>query len=216
MENFETDDFNPRSAKHSHKNLHESLVDPNKRLLTGEQTYGMREFFDEVLDSRVIAISTESSQVSIYERLMLHGLPLFSGSYKGNELVLTVPTGRTRLLSQELRFLARDITNYSEIFTEFGETLHDIDRAGYGLPESKYERSLMSNFAFSADSSDSDDLGVGNIYLIPPFSLNKDVNINQEFNFVRQELENSELFKPDEVEKLMVRLNDGFNNGRNT
>lgn len=212
MENFERLGFNPRSPRHSHKNVQESLVDPNKRLLTSERSYGMREFFDDVLGRRVIALSLESDQASIYEKLMSHGLPLFSGVYKNNEIQLTVPAGRTRLLSKELKFLARDISNYSAIFAKFGETLHDIDRAGYGLPEPTKNRSLLSHFAFT---SDSEDVGVGNIYLVPPFWLNEDIGIEQEFVFVRQELEGSELFRPEEIDQLMVRLDDGFNNGRN-
>lgn len=211
MENFERLGFNPRSPRHSHKNIQESLVDPNKRLLTSERSYGMREFFDDVLGRRVIALDLESDQATIYERLILHRLPIFSGVYKGNELQLTVPSGRTRLLSKELKFLARDISNYSAIFEKFGETLHDLDKAGYGLPEPTEQRSLLSHFAFT---SDSEDLGVGNIYLVPPFWLNEDVGIDEEFALVRQELEVSEQFRPDEINQLMVRLDDGFNNGR--
>lgn len=211
MVNFENSDFNPRSFKPTHKNIHESLIDPNKRLLTGDQTYGMREFFDEILSNRVIALSLDSSQVSIYESLMLQRAPIFSGSYKGSELLLTVPGARTRLLSKELKFLARDILNYSEIFEKFGETLHEIDQAGYGLPEPKNKRSLLSNFAFS---SDSENIEVGSIYLIPPFLLNRDVSIEQEFNFIRNELKDTELFKQQDVDYLMERLGNGYYDGR--
>lgn len=186
-------------------------VDPSKRLLSQDNVFFMREFFDKALDSIVISIPIESEQARIYENLLLNNLPVFSGTYSDNSLALSVPSG-TRLLSQQLKFVARDIPNYADIFAKFGETLHEISRSGLGLPEPKASRSLLANFAFAPASKEADG---GIILLSPPYELNPNVNILREIDFIDKELSNSKYFNRNEIQKLMGKLGTGLQDGRN-
>lgn len=203
----------PETSMTAHESNGRTDIDSRRRLVPTNDIFGIREFYDNSLDSIVIALPVGSEQATVYENLLVHNLPVFSGTYSDKDLILSVPSG-TRLLSQELKFLSRDIPNYSEIFVKFGETLREINRAGLGLPVSKTGRPLLANFAFSPAGKDTDG---GIIFLSPPYELDTNVSINHELDLVNKELDHSVYFKnkKDAVQKLMGKLATGLGYGRN-
>lgn len=183
-------------------NSSETSIESNRLLLLRGGSNGMREFFDKALMSRVIVMPKESNQASMYENMLIKRLPVFSGVYRDDELLLTVPDD-ARSLRRQLKFVARDIPNYGYIFNKLGITLSAVNRSGLGLPEPSANRPLLANFAFSSIEQDEAD---GNVYIVPPFNLNPNITIDKELLFVRRELEHSKQFKSTEVRELMDKV----------
>ena len=186
----------------------DGYIEPNRRLVADD--VDVDEFYDRVLDTRVIAMPKDGDQAHVHRQLVEARLPVFSGLYREEVLLLLVPGG-TRSFRRLLKFVARDIPTYGEIFDELGSTLKLMDRSGLGLPEPYVDRPLLTNFAFS--SNDQEIYG-GKVFLVPPYTLNAGVTINQELGFIATELEQSEHFRPPETQELLQRVEEGWNNAR--
>lgn len=144
-----------------------------------------------------------------HEELVELRLPVFSGMYRENELWLTVPEG-SRPLGKLLRFIARDIHNYGEIFFKLGCVLQQLEQTGIGFPQATDERSALDSFVFSVDENE---IYGGNINLAPPYNLNPDKRIGQALGSIAVELEKAELFTTEEMHHLLEMTEEGLING---
>ncbi len=131
---------------------------------------------------------------------------MFPAMFKDDRLLLQIPEA-TRPLRSLLKFIARDIPNYGNVFYELGGILHQMHAAGLGLPTKQLGRDILDNFAFVTD--DADEYG-GIIYLTPPYQINADKDIHVEINDLHTELLESMLFNEDEVTALLNKTLVGW------
>lgn len=185
----------------------EVSIEPNRRLLKSP-TDVIREFYSPDIDSRVISLPAHSEDALTHGELLEFRLPVFSGMYRDNELWITIPDD-SRSLRRNLRFIARDIHNYGEIFHKLGTVYRQLEKTGVGYPETSDERTVLESMVFSVDEKEP--YG-GNIHLIPPYCLNQ-VTPEQALGSIALELEYSEIFSEAEVKHLHGILKEGFNNG---
>ena len=183
-------------------------IEPNRRLVRSN-TANVQEFYSTELNSRIISMPVRDDTTRSHEELVELRLPVFSGLYRDTELWLTVPEG-SRPLGRVLRFIARDLQNYSEIFYKLGGVFKQLDRTGIGFPQATAERSALDSFVFSVDEHE---LYGGNIYLAPPYVLNPDKTIGQALGSVAVELEKSNQFSAEEITVLMQMTDEGFSDG---
>jgi hypothetical protein len=188
-------------------NQSEISIEPNRRLLKSSSN-SIREFYAPEIDSRVISLPARSDDAKTHEELVEFRLPVFSGMYRDDELWITIPDD-SRSLRKNLRFIARDINNYGEIFHKLGSVYRQLDRTGIGFPDITEERTVLESMVFSIDENEP--YG-GNIQLIPPYCFNQ-VNPGQALGSIALELEYSQVFSPQEVNQLYEKLTEGFTNG---
>lgn len=183
----------------------ERPIEPNRRLIKPGFDESITEYIDTDLGMRVIAIRADSEQAEIHEHLQREGLPVYLADYEETRLRLFVPDG-TRLLRRQLRFIARDIPNYGQIFSNLGSLLMRIYDSGVGLPEAYPARPLLDSFAYSDDSN----IYGGKMFLTPPYKLNDHISINQVLGQINTELYRADVFESTEVEGLMERIEQGW------
>jgi len=183
-------------------------IESSRRLIPGgyEAYHGLEEYYDPQISSRVITMPVLGEQARSHEELTEQRLPVFSALYRGHELCLLVPEG-SRPLKGLLRFIARDVRNYEEIFYKVGQALGQLDASGMGLPEASPKHSLLDSFAFSLDD---DDIYGGTVYMTPPYSLNPMKRIDQELSGLFLELTSSQLFSEIEVVDLIAKTHKGW------
>lgn len=183
-------------------------VESNRRLLSRDldPQLGLREYYDARLGSRVVSMVIGSEQARSHEELTEEKMPVFSSMYWGGKLILQVPDG-TRPVSKLLRFIARDLPNYGDVFYQIGRALHQTQVANFGLPDPQPNRSVLEQYAFVLD--DDDEYG-GKIYLSPPYSLNPNKTIGQIINGISMELTDSSLLSEHEVAELMQKTVMGW------
>lgn len=188
-------------------------VETNRRLLSIGQAarLGFEEYVDTKLNLRIISLPVDSDQeptpVELHYMLRDKDLPVFPAMYRDDRLLLKIPEG-TRPLPSLLKFIARDIPNYGNVFHELGGILHQMHAAGIGLPSKQLNRAILDNFAFVTD--DSDEYG-GTIYLTPPYQVNLSGGIDQEIDDLQVELIESMLFTETEVAELLGKTLVGWN-----
>lgn len=183
-------------------------VEPNRRLLRSNSNE-FREFYAPQVGARIISMLAESDQARTHGELVEFRLPVFSGMYRDDELWLSVPEG-SRSIGRVLRFVARDVQNYSEIFFKLGTVLKQLQETGIGFPQSGDERSVLDSFAFAVE--DNEKYG-GNVYLAPPYDLNPEKKVTQAVGSIAVELEKSELFTDGEMKHLMEMTTEGLRDG---
>lgn len=183
-------------------------VDPNRTLLSDSLAAhsNLDEFYAPELGARLIVMQPGSEVARSHEELMELRLPVFSAFYDGNSLKLLVPTG-SRSIRKLLRFIARDVDNYEEIFSKVGTALRGLDEAGVGLPEPEADRSLLDSLAFAVNA---DEIYGGDICLVPPYVLNPAKHKDQTFDRIRLELANSRQFGEGDIGRLMVQAEAGW------
>jgi hypothetical protein len=193
-------------------NAERRLVEPNRRLLKDgvAAQFGLEEFSAPQLDSRIITIPLNTETARTHEDLMEMRLPVFSTIYHDKSMWLLVPED-ARPLRGVLRFIARDIGNYDEIFYQVGETLGQLEEAGIGLPEPRPDKSILNNFAFSLDEGE---IYGGKVSLIPPYPLNPMKTMEQELGGIFMELTDSHLFQEHETALLVEKLQRGWRDVR--
>jgi hypothetical protein len=169
----------------------------------------LEEYYDESLATRVISMPSGSEQADYHGQLQDKQLPVFPALERHDQLLLAVPQG-TRSLTKLLRFVARDIPNYSQVFYVFGAALSQMDDANVGLPTRQSERALLDNFAFALDEADA--YG-GKIYLTPPYQLDPTMTIERELSDLHGELSNTGLFHDSEVIHLLDKTKEGWHYG---
>lgn len=188
-------------------------VETNRRLLSIGQAarLGFEEYVDTKLGSRIISLPVDSEQeptpVELHYTLRDKDLPVFPAMYRDDRLLLKIPEG-TRPLPSLLKFIARDIPNYGNVFHQLGSILHQMHAAGIGLPPKQLNRAILDNFAFVTD--DSNEYG-GTIYLTPPYRVNLNGGIDQEIDDLQGELIESMLFTETEVAELLGKTLVGWN-----
>ncbi|MEO8105445.1 MAG: hypothetical protein ABI602_03860 [Candidatus Saccharibacteria bacterium] len=188
-------------------------VETNRRLLSIGQAarLGFQEYVDTALNTRVISLPAdkerEPSPVDLHYQLRDKGLPVFPAMYQDDRLLLKIPEG-TRPLPSLLKFIARDIPNYGNVFLELGGILHRMHAAGMGLPSQQPDRDMLDNFAFVTDDSD---VYGGTIYLTPPYQVNVNRGIDEEIDDLQAELIESMLFTDSEVTELLAKTLEGWN-----
>ena len=183
-------------------------IEPNRRLLKSSAG-PLKEFYAPRIAARVISLPVPSDQARTHEELIEFRLPVFSGMYRHEELWLNIPED-TRALGRVLRFVARDVQNYGEIFFKLGSVLKQLSDTGIGFPQAAEDRSVLDSFAFAIDENEQ--YG-GNVYLIPPYALNPHKELTQAVGSIDVELEKSELFTDEERQHLMEMTSEGLVNG---
>ncbi|MDL2341551.1 MAG: hypothetical protein QFB87_00525 [Patescibacteria group bacterium] len=183
-------------------------IEPNRRLLQTPANR-LKEFYSNEIGTRIISLPAHENDARSHEELSELRLPVFSGIYRDDELWLTVPEG-TRTVRRLLRFVARDVANYGEMFYKLGTVFKQLETAGVGFPQSSEERSVLDSFAFAVDENE---LYGGNIYLTPPYVLNPDKKIGQALGSVAIELEKSDVFTDNEIHHLMEMTAEGLLHG---
>jgi hypothetical protein len=188
-------------------NQTEISIEPNRRLLKSSSN-SVREFYSPDIDSRVISLPARGENALTHEELVEFRLPVFSAMYRDDELWITIPDD-SRSLKKNLRFIARDIHNYGEIFYKLGSVYRQLDSTGIGFPEATDERSVLESMVFSLEENEP--YG-GNVHLIPPYTLNQ-VTPEQAMGSIAIELEYSRIFADSEVKQLYDTMKAGFENG---
>lgn len=164
------------------------------------------EFYIPDEDVRYIAMPARSDQSLFHAQMTEERMPLFSSMYTEDLLLLHVPTG-TRPVKGLLKFIARDVRTYGEIFWETGKAMRLLDDAGFGLPYAKPHRSLLEGVGYSLDEHSP--YG-GKIYLVPPYNLNPHLSFDQTLGALHMELEASRKFNDAQLRHLVTEVQRGW------
>ncbi len=192
-------------------------VDSNRRMLAGGYAarLGLREFYSMGMDSRIIAVpmtglSDGFSTARSHEELMELRLPVFSAIYRDTDMWIVVPEA-SRTLKSVLRFVARDIGSYGEIFFKMGQVFGQLEQAGVGVPGAVSDRSLLESLAFTLDE---DENYGGKIALIPPYELSHGRSEERVLSTVHVELEKSGYFSDIQARGLIALTHSGWEDAR--
>lgn len=151
--------------------------------------YSLQDYFDNKLGSRVIGMPLGQEQAHAYAAALEARLPVFSAysDISANRLLLLLPSG-TRSVVRSERFIARDIENYKEIFTQIGQTLRAISEAGFGTIGKDENGSVLSAFAFSPQAKTK--YG-GEVFLLPPYRFQVHESNETTLEIIHDELRHS-------------------------
>jgi hypothetical protein len=189
------------------------VIERNRRLLPANITekYGMAEYSDPSTGRRLLAVPRQSEQARLHQALSEKYIPVFPFvDTTATNMFLSVP-GDARSLHGSLRFIARDLLHYGEMFYQLGEILGRCQASHLGLPRADERATILEGIVYS--SSDTDAYG-GAIHLAPPYELAQQLSKPEELRLIQDELVGSEYFKETEVSHLLQKINEGWNHVR--
>ena len=204
-ENQQGVEFDPRRLS---IDMHRHLIND----ATKENT-GVMEYFDTFSGKRVLTIPRLSHDAVLHQELIDKRIPVYPRlALDDRNMLLDVPND-ARTIQSNLRFIARDVLHYKEIFTQIGEVLGRCAVNRIGLPDQRIGRTMLSGIAFSYDEADS--FG-GNVHLLPPYTLNPELDKTAEFTLLRSELIASEYISPAIADELVRATNEGWESVRSS
>lgn len=183
-------------------------IDKNRRLLPVGvlANSSFEEYYDLQFHSRVIAMPAGGHDARLHEELYEARMPVLSGMYTDEELLLVVPEG-SRPVRKLLRLIARDLPSYEGIFHGIGMALGRLHSHGFGVPVPHEERGVLDNFALSLSGGGPSG---GRLHLIPPYDLDPGYPADQQVNAVFNELERTEFFDEPSAMRLIDRMVSGW------
>lgn len=188
-------------------------IDTHRHLIsdaTREQS-GVMEYFDAISDQRVLTIPRLSEDARMHRELQQKRIPVYSVlTEDSNNLLLHIPND-ARTVQSSVRFIARDVLRYKEIFTQVGEVLGRCALNGFGLPGKRVERSVLASIAFSLDNAES--FG-GNVHLLPPYAFDEGRTKTEELHSLEDELRQSPYISPAVARELVVATSVGWEHAR--
>lgn len=186
--------------------LHRRLINDDIRERTG-----VMEYADMKSGKRILTIPRLSKQVAIHDSLQQKRVPVYPILGRDSRNVLLNIPNDARTIQGSLKFIARDVIHYSEIFTQIGETLGRCAVSGLGLPEPQLSRSVLGGIAFSLNE---DETFGGNVHLLPPYALSLELDKAQELNVIRNELQGSGYIKHPVADELIRAASSGWESVR--
>lgn len=189
-------------------------IEPNRRLISPAlgAAYGIEELSDLQTGKRLLRIPRTSAQTRLHEQLSEHFIPVFPVTEADADTVALSLPGDARTLQDSLRFIARDVLHYSEVFHQLGEVLGRSQAAGFGVLSGGEERSLLAGAVYSSSSSEAYGSAV---HLSPPYLLTTDRSKTEELALLREELVNSRTFDGlPMVDHLVHAASEGWNSVR--
>lgn len=185
---------------------------PSRRLITDVecQATGMSEFFDLASKKRVIHIPDGSDAANDYMMFLEGGLSLLPASQGADGgLDLIVPSG-AQTIQQALKSISTDTELYSPLFQQLGKQLRLAEDLHYGfLPLRMLGRTVLAGVGF-APTADGDGSFKNTVFFIPPYTLSKDVSVEDSHKNIRHELQDSRHFSEQDIVRLQWALLMGF------
>lgn len=183
-------------------------VEPHRKLIrqSGLTAEPIAEFYAAEGEERFLAMPAHSDQSLFHVQLAEERMPVFSAFYIEDYALLHVPLG-TRSVNNLLRFIARDVRSYGEIFHEIGSTFRKLHEAGFGLPYSEPHRSMLEAVGFAPDEHTP--YG-GKLYLVPPYNLNPHLTFDQTISALHMELGTSKKFTDTHIRQLLAEVQGGW------
>jgi hypothetical protein len=186
-------------------------IEPNRRLIDEvvEARSGIEEFYDVILDQRVLHIPAGKQDVELHARLIEARLPVLSAIFdeEGN-CDIQVPLGANRM-SQLLKFIPRDIRGYGLIFEQLGAINRHLEDTGFGALQARIGRGILDSVAFTSVENSS--YG-GAVFLIPPYDFNPTGIAEGVTAEVGAELSESGYFAHEQITTLLSRVRIGVGN----
>lgn len=172
---------------------------------------GVMEYFDNISGHRVLTIPRLSESASLHRELVNKRVPVYPViATDDRNLLLDVPND-ARTVQSSVRFIARDVAHYKEIFTQVGAVLGRCMLNGFGVPGRRVERSILGSIAFSLD--DAEVFG-GNVHLLPPYAFDTDTSKMDEIRSIEQELVQSPYVSQAVARELITATSLGWEYGK--
>lgn len=166
----------------------------------------MQEFVSRSMRERFIAVDAESDVAAKHARLTEERLPVFSGMYTPEGLLmLHVPRG-TKPLTGFANSMRRNTQAYAPVFREIGETMKALElHEGVSLgPTEEYP--LLRQFALAVD--DQEESG-GRTFLLPPYNLAPN-NRRHFLQLLDKELLETQVLLPKQAQFLVEQVYEGW------
>lgn len=183
------------------------FVEPNRRLIPASSPFGIEEFVDRKTGERHIAIPSGSALVDAHRELAKKHVPVFPiGEISESQILLDTPSD-ARILKGSLKFIARDIPGYREIFGQVGELFGRCQAGGFGLPGNRIGTTVLESIAFST----SDEVYGSSVYMIPPYTFDASIGKQDALDMVRKDLTSSSYLSRAQAAELQRAMDEGWN-----
>lgn len=167
----------------------------------------MQEFVSPRLGGRYVAMESGSDIAGRHAELTEAHIPVLSGIYTDNSLLLLhVPAG-TRPVANFTHSMRSNPETFGEVFEEIGETMGQLERGGFGSPEATPDYPIAKQFAIVPDESEAQG---GSVRLVPPYLFSV-ADQSCVLETLRGELTGTGVLLSDQVEYFIGRIEDGWN-----
>lgn len=183
-------------------------VQSNFRLVPPRPTLppDIEEFVFDQTDRRHIAVLKESAIAQQHAALLESRIPVLSGTYLNEGLLLLdVPSG-TRPMSSFANSIRRNPSLYAEVFQEIGAILGNIDHVFGKTLQPTADFPLLKQFG--AVHSEEEPSG-GRVLLLPPYGFG-DFNRVDVLSAVHNELLETRAILPEQADFLVERVDEGW------
>lgn len=208
LSNPHPDASQPQSRAERHH-----LVEPNRRLIALDYSNGesIEEYADLETKERLIALPLAGKAMTLHQRLARRGIPVFPYvRTEASKALLEVPAD-ARSVSNNLRFIARDVDGYAPTFRQLGDLMARVQASGFGLPKAEPNRRIFHGLAIAAD--DNNRYGSG-LTLVPPYVLDENVTKRDLLAGFGSEMMESNHFTLVEKDFLLHQVHEGWNDFR--
>ncbi len=188
-------------------------VEPHRRLvsLATRSAFDIVEYADKSAGKRILTLPSASEQAHLHSLLQEKRVPVFKKiAVHEQNLLLDVPAD-ARTVRDSLKFIARDVLGYKEIFSQIGIVLGRCAVSGFGLPDKGDHRSVLEGIAFTLNNTES--FG-GNVQFVPPYSFSTELNKSDELEIIRNELIASNYISGGAADELIRATSLGWENVR--
>lgn len=198
-----------------HNPMHDEIhperlrIDTHRHLISDEtrESSGVGEYFDVVSHQRVLAIPRLTEDARLHAKLAERRVPVYPIVREDAQNLLLLVPNDARSVESSVRFIARDVLHYKEIFTQLGEVLGRCALNGVGLPGKRAERTVLGGVAFSLDTEET--FG-GSVHLLPPYALDERKSKSDMLRELENELRASPHVSPAVAKELRVAASMGW------
>ncbi len=188
-------------------------IEPHRHLIDDKvwKQTGITEYFDTTSQKRIMTLPRDSESAALHGQLVDKRISVYPMFGADNQSILLGVPNDSRTVQSSLRFIARDVVRYKEIFTQVGNVLGRCALYGLGLPGRTIERPVLASVAFSLNTTET--FG-GNVHLLPPYSFEHAKSKTEELQELRRELVASSYISSAVASELIAATSLGWEHAR--
>lgn len=182
-------------------------VEETHQLVSGLPDTEIAEFYSERDEMRYIAVPQGSMTARNHTLLIENKLPVFSGIYRDELLIMSIPEG-TKPMTSLLTALSRDPFAYGDVLRDLGILMSDMKARADVLPlPSWHDQAFLDTAAFVFDANTPHG---ARLFLTPPYNLSSEIDFEDVRTYVGVDIASSGLFDETSMQALLQNFDEGW------